>query len=179
MIAKRPPLFVLPASMLLLSACATDHARYPSLARRDVERVVGTAQPANPAEPMTTTPARTPAGLDQRLAAIDADARAAHAEFLRRAAAAQSRARAAGDAAQGSLRWSDAIVAISDVESARSETMFSLAELDSMLATGAVAQADTGADQGLPQIAALREKVAALVAEQDAALVALTDPITG
>lgn len=165
------------AASLMLSACASD-PRYPSLAIRDVERVEGNSAPAEP-DDEPVIPAPLPSGLGERLAQLQQQAEASHQQFLRRADAARSRSAAAAGAAQGSTRWSDAIVAISDVESARSDTMFALAELDSMLVLGAAERADSGAATGLPQIAATRDSVAALVAEEDEVLAALTDPIGG
>lgn len=157
---------IAPLAMLVLSACAADTSRYPSLARRDAERMVGGADVVSPDE----APAPPPVDLAGRLAAIDAAARASHATFLEREAVARARARAAAGAAPGTLAWSDAEVALSSLESARSDTMFALADLDSLLALGAVDEADTGDPSGLPQIAALRDAVAALVAAEDAAL---------
>lgn len=175
MIAQRS-LLLAPVALLALSACATD-PRYPSLAMRDFERVEGNSSPVEAEDTVTPPPAPLPSGLGERLAELRRQAEASHAEFLRRASTARNRSSAAAGAAQGSPRWSDAIVAISDVESARSDTMFALAELDSMLALGAAERADSGAAVGLPQIAATRDSVAALVAEEDQVLVELTDPI--
>ena len=171
-------LLLAPVALLALSACATD-PRYPSLAMRDFERVEGNAAPVEPEKTEAPAPAPLPSGLGERLAELRRQAEASHATFMRRADDARSRANAAAGAAQGSTRWSDAIVAISDVESARSDTMFALAELDSMLALGAAERADSGAAVGLPQIAETRDSVAALVAEEDQVLVELTDPIRG
>ena len=175
MTVQRPLLLLL--SSIVLTGCATD-ARYPSLAVRDVERVEGNAPAAEPdvQQPVSMQP--LPEGLEARLAELQRQAQAAHAQFERAASAARARAQAAAGASQGSTLWSDAIVAISDVESARSETMFALAELDSMLALGAVAEARTDDNRGLTQIAEAREDVAALVAEEDAVLQALTDPLS-
>ncbi|QNE06294.1 hypothetical protein [Croceicoccus marinus] len=175
MTAPRPLLLLLPAA-LALTACATD-TRYPSLAKRDFERVEGNAPAAEPDVQTPVSAQPLPQGLEERLAELRQQALAAHAEFENLAGAARSRAQAAAGAPQGSTRWSDAIVAISDVESARSETMLALAELDSMLALGAVAEARTDNNRGLTLIAAAREDIAALVAQEDAVLQALTDPI--
>ena len=166
MTAPRPFLLLLPAA-LALTACATD-TRYPSLAKRDFERVEGNAPAAEPDAQTPVSAQPLPQGLEERLAELRQQALAAHAKFENAAGAARSRAQAAAGAPQGSTRWSDAIVAISDVESARSETM---------LALGAVAEARTDDNRGLTRIAAAREDVAALVAQEDAVLQALTDPI--
>lgn len=156
-----------------LAACAQDTSQYPSLARRDAERMVGSADVAEPAEPAPAIPAPPPADLAGKLAAIESNARESHATFLERATVAASRARAAAGAEPGTLAWSDAEVALSSLESARSDTMFSLAELDSMLAVGAVEEAATGQPVGLPEIAASRENVAGLVANEDETLAEL------
>lgn len=153
-----------------LSACAADTSQYPSLARRDAERMTGSAPVATPTEPVPAIPAPPPADLPGRLAAIDAAAAKSHALFLDRAGVARARARAAAGAALGTTAWSEAEVALSSLESARSDTMFALADLDSMLALGAVSQADTGVNAGLPEIAAMRDRIAGLVAAEDAVL---------
>lgn len=156
-----------------LSACAADTSQYPSLARRDAERMTGSAPVATPTEPAPATPAPPPADLPGKLAAIDAQAAKSHALFLERASLARSRARAAAGAALGTTSWSEAEVALSSLESARSDTMFALADLDSLLTLGAVSQADTGINAGIPEIAAVRDRVAGLVAAEDAVLAEL------
>ncbi|RVQ69559.1 hypothetical protein EKN06_05165 [Croceicoccus ponticola] len=160
-------------TMAVLSGCAADTTKYPSLARRDAERMTGGAAVAEPTETAPATPAPPPADLPGKLAAIERAANSSHETFLSREAVARSRARAAAGSAPGTLSWSDAEVALSSLESARSDTMFSLADLDSLLATGAVSQADTGIPAGLPAIAASRERVAALVAAEDVVLAQL------
>ncbi len=163
-------------ALALLGGCAQDGSRFPSLAIRDAERVSGTAQPVEPQEPAETDPV-LPTGLTDRLAALGEQARESHATFLSRAARARSATSAAAGAPKASDRWAEAIVAFSDVESARSDTMFALAELDSMLANGAVTQADSGEEQGLLSIVATRAEVAELVAQEDAVLDELAAPI--
>ncbi len=87
---------------------------------------------------------------------------------------------AAGRAsAPGSEAWALATVALADLEGARSEAMIALADLDQIYAaeqiggtetTGSAPQAASG--DGLA-IAAARDQVVALVAEEDAVLAAL------
>lgn len=158
----------LAAMLLAISGCATDDSLYPSLARRDAERMTGSAAPALPETPAAQPSAPLPADLPGKLAAIEANARKAHATFQEREGVA--RRRIARGAEPGSLAWSDAEVALSSLESARSDTMFALADLDALLANGAVSQAETGLNAGLPQISALRDSVAALVGAEDAVL---------
>lgn len=155
-----------------LSACASDTTRYPSLAVRDAERMHGSV-PAPDAPPPAPVPTQPPADLPGRLAAISQSADAAHALFQQREAAARSRATAAARAEPGTLAWSDAEVALSSLESARSDTMFALADLDAMLAVGTVDEAESGVPAGLPLIEAARERVEALVAAEDAVLAEL------
>ncbi|AKM10544.1 hypothetical protein [Croceicoccus naphthovorans] len=158
---------IAPAALFALSACASDTSRYPSLAIRDAERMSGSAAPAEPDVTPPPVPAQPPADLAGRLAAIADAASKSHATFTERARIARAKATRAEP---GTLAWSDAEVALSSLESARSDTMFALADLDSMLATGAVDQAETGVPAGLPQILELRDRVAGLVAAEDAVL---------
>lgn len=157
-----------------LGACATtDTSLYPSLARRPAEgeRMTGSAPPATPDPAAPALPQPLPADLPGKLAAIEANAAKAHRTFNERAGLA--RRQAAPGAEPGSLAWSNAEVALSSLESARSDTMFALADLDMLLVDSAVRQADTGVNAGLPEIAALRDRVAGLVGEEDAVLAQL------
>lgn len=166
-------LIILACAAATLSACAGTSSKYPSLAVREAERMTGSAAPAEPDVTAPVTPPAPPADLPGRLAAIEKAAYASHETFLAREATARARARSASGAALGTLAWSDAEVALSSLESARSDTMFALADLDSLLALGAVSEADTGAPAGLPEIVALREKVEGLIAAEDAVLSSL------
>lgn len=172
-IVRATAALVIPAT---LGACAsTGDSPYPSLARRPAEtageRMSGSAPPAAPDPAAAAIPQPLPADLPGKLAAIEANADKAHRIFAEREAVA--RRRAAPGAAPGSLAWSDAEVALSSLESARSDTMFALADLDTLLVESAVRQAETGVNAGLPDIAALRDRVARLVGEEDAALAQL------
>jgi len=158
------------ALVATLSACAADTSRYPSLERRDAERMTGSASPVEPDIAPPPAPATPPTGLTERLAAIAAAAEDSHKTFQSRVAPARERVRRAAGAELGTLAWADAEVALSSLESARSDTMFALADLDELLATGTVAQAETGKPAGLPEISALREQITALVASEDAVL---------
>ncbi|MBS7670582.1 hypothetical protein [Croceicoccus gelatinilyticus] len=166
-------LLVLACASAALSACASTSSKYPSLAVRDAERMTGSAEPAEPDVTAPVTPPAPPADLPGRLAAIEKMAYASHETFLAREATARAKARSASGAAPGTLAWSDAEVALSSLESARSDTMFALADLDSLLAVGAVDEADSGNPAGLPQIVTLREKVEGLIAAEDAVLESL------
>lgn len=115
------------AAAVLLQGCAASTA-YPSLGIRDVERVQGSASPA--VGTADAVPVLPPAGADltTRLASLLDTARKAHAGFQSRQAGAERAVGAAG--ASGSDSWTAAQVALSDLQTARSGALISLAELD-------------------------------------------------
>jgi hypothetical protein len=147
-----------------VSGCASSDD-YPSLARRPIERLSGTAEPVAPAsEPAPTPVAPEVAG---RLAALVAKAQTADAKFTARESEARRRVAAARAAAVGSEAWSVAMVALAALESARSDAMIALADLDAIYAADRVGGGD-GAASG-----AARDRVIALVARQDTVLATL------
>ncbi|GGC24796.1 hypothetical protein GCM10011371_10510 [Novosphingobium marinum] len=119
------------AGALLLSACASTAGEYPSLARRDIERVSGTAMPVEPAVPQVP-PLPPSAATEARLAELLAQAREANQRFLAVRPQAQNAVAGAGGVASES--WIDANVALSRLEAARSRAMVALAELDQLYA---------------------------------------------
>lgn len=156
------------AAMPFLAACASTGERYPSLAIRDVERAQGQFEPA-PASPLDVP--RVPTGatgpLADRLKALTARAAASHQAFTDAAPAATRRAAAAAGMAVGSPAWAAAQVALADLDSARSNTAITLADLDTLHIAAAV-QAEE-----LAAIEAARQKVLALVSDEDALLARL------
>ena len=148
-------------AVVLLSGCASDTVRYPSLSPRPIERL-GFDEPIAPAPEA----ARSEPSLDARLAEV---ARASQ-ERGRRVEAAFARAeervgRAAGGSA-GSDEWLEAHVALGELDVLRSETSEALTALEQLAADRAVA--------GGPPYAALdqaitseRAAVAALTARID------------
>ena len=158
MTAPHRILALLPAA--LLTACAST-GDYPSLAQRPAERVEGTFAPdtAAPAPPAPITPS---ADLSQRLAALERDAAAAHAEFRAATPAAERLAGAAGATASDS--WAAAQIALADLDSLRSRAAIALAELD-------VLWVDSTVEPGPREaVGRARATVEALVAEEDAVL---------
>ena len=165
------PLACALSTALLLSACAAP-GDYPSLARRDGERIAGSAEPAAP-EPVTPAPPATPdARLLARLDAIEARARAADARLREQRPRAESLVAAASGAARGSESWSVATVALSGLESARSDAMLALAEVDALHAAERVAHPNAQSGDGLA-ITASRARVLEIVAAQDSVIAAL------
>ncbi len=156
--------------LLLIAACLTagcaraPEGAYPSLAIREVERVAGTLAPPPPPAPPPAQP--TPATLD-RLGALTAQAQAAHARLLAAAPAARRTVGAGTGAMVGSEAWAQAQMALSGLETVRSEAMIALAELDRIYVDAAIASED------LSRIEAERDAVAAMVDEQNALIAAL------
>jgi hypothetical protein len=164
------PLVPLLAS-LLIAGCATDQSIYPSLARRDAERVSGTLEPVKPTSDPTATPTPPSAELSARLNQLTSLAQAAHSKFQSREAKARQLARSAAGAALASESWAVATVALADLESARSEAMIALADLDILHSAAVVEGRDAAA------IAAARDAVTALVSQEDRVLAELRDTL--
>ncbi|MBX7501788.1 hypothetical protein K3181_10085 [Qipengyuania sp. YG27] len=157
---------VLTITAILLAGCATTaDDRYPSLATRDVERAEGTFEPVE-TEELDVPPVEVNQGtnLAERLDALVAQAREAHAGFLDAVPTAESRVKAAAGSSVGSDGWAAAQVALADLDSARSNAAIALGDLD-ILFTAATVQADDAT-----AIVAARDSVIALVAEEDAVL---------
>ena len=183
-------------TVLLLGGCASP-GNYPSLARRPAERVAGTPLPpcaippgAEPgritgsAEPVAPAPAPSPPpaspdrDLDSRLAGLMSRANIAHSRFLARQGQAERTIAAAARSAVGSEAWSVAEIALAELDSARSDVAIALAEIDSLHVADSVANpAQPGPDSA--RIAAAREQMLALVAQEDAVLQRLGSRLPG
>lgn len=152
---------------MALSGC-TSSGEWPSLARRAAEksggRQGGTAAPVLPGPGTTVSQEAVPGDLAARLARLEQAARESHGEFGRKQARAATLAGAARGAAAGTEQWAVATVAIAELESARSDVMVSLGELDRLY----VSQRIDGGDG--EAIAAVRDQVTAWVADEDAVL---------
>lgn len=161
---------------LLVAGCATGRDDgFPSLARREAERVVGIVRPVEaPAKPTTVPPQTGSAIANLRRQALEA-----HRRFQgrRRGRPAPLEAAALAAAAQGaavaSESWSVAQVALADLDSMRSEAMIPLADLDRLYIVAATAAALTAGSAELDAVAAVRDEVSGWIAEEDAALAAL------
>jgi hypothetical protein len=155
---------------LLVAGCATGRDDgFPSLARREAERVVGIVRPVEaPAKPTTVPPQTGSAIANLRRQALEA-----HRRFQGRRPAAAALAAAAQGAAVASESWSVAQVALADLDSMRSEAMIPLADLDRLYIVAATAAALTAGSAELDAVAAVRDEVSGWIAEEDAALAAL------
>lgn len=173
---RHPGIGLVLVAALALPACASP-GTYPSLARRDAERVSGSALPDAPEAP-APMPVPPTAGLPDRLDALVGQARDAHRRFMGARPGTDSLvARAAGSAIAGES-WSAATVALAGLEASRSQAMIALAELDSLLAADAVAHFDSASGDA-QAIASARDQVIALIGEQDAVLAALRARLPG
>ena len=165
---RLPATLPLLAALTLLPACASVDS-YPSLAQRPAERAYGSAPVATPSAVATPSPSVAPGGpLALRIAAAQKAAAEAHQRFSKGQPAAERLT--AGSPAPQSDSWSLAQVAVSELIAARTQTSGALADLDHMLVEAA--EADPAAP-ALDTIGAARERVGALVGEEDAALARL------
>lgn len=156
---------------ILLSGCATK-IDYPSLARRDSERITGTVQPI-PAEPAPPAPLPPPdAAIAARLTQLVQQAAAADGRFGRQRGQTERLVSQASGSAMGSERWAVASIALAELESARSDTMIAMAAIDEIHVADTMAHHNTPSGDA-PLIAAARDQVVALIGEQDRTLAAL------
>ncbi|MFA7586532.1 MAG: hypothetical protein WCY11_10135, partial [Novosphingobium sp.] len=98
---------------LSVSACASA-GDYPSLARRDVERIGN--EPAAPPPTVESPPQAPSSTVVARLSTLVEQARAAHGRFLDRRTRAERQVAGGSGAAIGSENWSVAAVALADLE---------------------------------------------------------------
>ncbi len=144
---------------LLLSGCAADQGRYPSLATRDAERVGGQFTPSAPvqeAPAYSTDPASIDAALEQ--------ARGFHARFEADRPAAMTLARAASGSGDESDARSRALVALAGLSTLHGQTVMALGDLDTIEAASAV---EFGS---LDDIRAAQTAIAQMVEQQNAVL---------
>ena len=156
---------------LMLGACAPDVTNYPSLARRDGERLA--AEPAVSPSPAPSAPIAADPALAARLATLHDQANAAHRQFLAQQSRATTLAHAAAGAAVASESWSVASIALAQLESSRSQAMIALAELDELYARITV---DGGAWDA---VNTARNQVITLVAAEDRILIDLRSKVAG
>ena len=156
-----------PSLLLLLTACA-DQSVGPSLSKRAIESLPLT-EPQTEAE----APAAADPATRARIAALLAQAREGQTAF----ASLLPRARQAADSAgaETSESWIAAQQLLSAAESARAPSSRALGELDALIA----AQVHGGSDQGLAELQAAQSEVAAVVEDQQRAIDALRERISG
>lgn len=157
---------------LSLSACAAaQNTGAPSLAKRSVEGRFDVVPPAVVVAP----PGPLPADLGGRLARWESDAAGAQQAFAAERNATASLVSAAAGASVASERWVVAQQAISRLTAARAPLTAALADIDRLYLDRSVADAI----DGLPEIYALRDRLADTVSTQDAVLEALSRQLPG
>ncbi len=161
-----------------LAACATGpDSSYPSLGIREAEYELGQVpRPTGDCADGTAagqfeTPAAPPppppppvlsSDMIERVAQLEAQARAAHADFESAVSATRSAMSARGSV--GSKSWGRAETAYANLRGLRARTAVPLADLDTLVATRSVA------GEPVDEIIAARDAVAALVEQEDAVL---------
>ena len=165
-----PSAFAAALAALTLAGCASDTTNYPSLARRPVERAATLAAP--PPAPSLTAAPEDPA-LTVRLTALVEQARKAHQRFADERQSAERTVTAGSGASPGSEGWAVASVALASLESARSDAMIALADLDQLYAAARIAGS---ASDG---IASARDEVSGWIGAEDAVLAALRGRLGG
>lgn len=171
MISHRPFRVTIAALLpaLLLGAC-TQRSDFPSLARRPAERQYGSALPVtSQSAPSSSVPAVPAADLVGKLAALRDQARVAHGAFTAKQPGATKATSAAAGAAVATESWSVAQVRLAELESARSDAMIALADLDRLLVVAAQTAVD-GPDTDLRAVEATRAQVSEWIAAEDAVL---------
>ena len=148
-----------------LAGCASIADDYPSLAKRDAERLGGTALPVNIAPSPPTPPAPSP-GLGPRIDHLVEMARAAHGRFEARRPAVSNLVAGASGAAVATDPWIAAQTELASLDTARSEAMIALAELDQLYADERLAYAD-GISPAARLLGEARDRVDVWVTEED------------
>lgn len=165
------PSLALAASLSLSACAAAQNTGAPSLAKRSVEGRFDVAPPAVVVAP----PGPLPADLGGRLARWQSDAAGAQQAFAAERNAAASLVAAAAGAPVASERWVVAQQAISRLVATRAPLTAALADIDRLYLDRSV---DDAID-GLPDIYALRDRLADMVSTQDAVLEALNSQLPG
>lgn len=168
----------LPAFALFLAGCASTDRPYPSLDRRPAERESGSMSPVAGATPAPEAPPVQTAGLAGQLDSLLTRAQAADREFRSVEPRAVRAVAAAAGASVGSENWSVAQVQLAQLESARSNAMIVLADLDAMLVAAKIAAVDAASADVAP-IEATRNQVITLIAAEDDTLATLRGRVAG
>lgn len=162
---------------VVLAACASPGGDYPSLAIRDVERITDRTEATDPDEALPPLAAPS-AELKARLAQLVQQARGAHGDFTSRQNEVRRAVARARGAAIASEIWTEAQVALSSLEAARSQAMVALGELDQLYATERIEnwEQETLAAQA---IADARDRVDSWVREENEVLSGLIGSTPG
>ena len=122
---------------------------------------------AAPGEAALPPPTPLSGDAASRIAELEKNAQSAHAAFLRATPSARNAASNARGASVASDAWANAQVALSDLDSMRSQTAIALADLDLFFVDTALAH------QQRAEVDGARARVLELVREQDRTLAQL------
>lgn len=166
-------LLIAVAAPLSLSACASAEPvnGAPSLAKRPIEGRFGVA----PLPVVVDPPGPLPADLAGRLARWDADAATAQQAFSAERGPTEALVAAAAGAGVASERWVVAQQAVSRLIATRAPLTAALADIDRLYLERAIEEEI----DGLPDIYALRDRLAATASAQDSVVQALSDRLPG
>ncbi len=164
--------FLFAPLLLSMPACAVTQANDgPSLAKRAVEGRFDVAPPAVVIAP----PGPLPSDLAGRLERWEADGATGQQAFAAERAATASAVSAAAGAPVASERWVVAQQAISRLIAARAPLTGALADIDRLY----IERSTDEQVDGLPDIYALRDRLADLASTQDAVLESLNAQLPG
>ena len=110
------------------------------------------------------------ADVTTRVAQLVKQAHTAHQRFAQKRSGTERLIAAAKGAAVASESWSVASVALADLNSARSDALVALCELDGIYAAEAIKAAETGSMGNADAAAVAHQEVSALVSEEDGIL---------
>ena len=123
------------------------------------------------AEPQPYVPAPIGVATLDNVEQLAAQARGAHAEFLAAAPAARRSANAADAGRVGSDAWAEAQIAIADLETRRSQTMITLADLDRVYVD------TSNAGEAIAPVADVRGEIAQLIEQENAVITELLNMV--
>jgi hypothetical protein len=173
---KPAPAFPFLALVLCLEACAAS-GPYPSLARREAERVEGTAPPATPDPDLADAPV-PPALLQANIDQLVRQASDAHDEFEMQREEALLAVAAASGSEVASEDWVAGEVALASLEAARADAVTALSELDRRYATERIAR-PASVSPSAALLAAARERIRAWVDAENLVLADLSSLMGG
>lgn len=149
--------------VFLLGACTSAAGEYPSLARRPIEQL----SEALPAPPPPPAPLPLDPAVVRQLDSLLERVRAADAGFQAKVPQVSRSVLAANGAARGTEAWSVAMIALTDLDAARSDAMVALADIDAVYAANRI----TGA--AASEARSARDAANRLIARQDQVMVDL------
>ncbi len=157
-----------------LGACA-ETGDYPSLARRPIERISGSAAVA-PASSANIQPETTPVSADlaSKLSALEVKAHISDSQFRSKLTSSETTIMAGRGTEVASKAWSNAVTALSDLETTRTATAQLLITLDAIEIDNRSSRLNADqAGSADSRILAVREEMNTIIADEDKKLKSL------